>query len=258
MWLALTATVFGWRTFSGHDVLSGTPLAIGPPLAGAPGDRAASPGWPLPMRVGRLLPADLRTKYLPVAQAFRLVLRAGPRFLGAFLVLTATVAAGQRFTELGVDCVIGPQAQAAYLARMAFTDLAVSLLFTTRPRLCTSRPSTASWRQVSCCPDHLRLAAFRCVHRKADEEGIPGRISTEENAARCVPGRRETSRDLGNAALTSELDQPLLRPQPVRKRTCGAASWGIVNATPTGIGRFSRSGFSSVPPQTGASGRSAS
>ena len=35
-------------------------------------------------------------------------------------------------------------------------------------------------------------AAFGCVHRKADEEGIPGRISTEENAARCVPGRRKT------------------------------------------------------------------
>jgi hypothetical protein len=28
------------------------------------------------------------------------------------------------------------------------------------------------------------------VHRKADE-GISGRMSTEENAARCVPGRRE-------------------------------------------------------------------
>jgi hypothetical protein len=38
----------------------------------------------------------------------------------------------------------------------------------------------------------LRLASFRCVHRKADEGGIPGRMSTEENAARCVPGRRET------------------------------------------------------------------
>jgi hypothetical protein len=37
----------------------------------------------------------------------------------------------------------------------------------------------------------LRLASFRCVHRKADEGGIPGRMSTEENAARCVPGRRQ-------------------------------------------------------------------
>jgi hypothetical protein len=47
----------------------------------------------------------------------------------------------------------------------------------------------------------LRLASFRCVPvvarrraastRKADEGGIPGRMSTEENAARCVPGRRK-------------------------------------------------------------------
>jgi len=37
----------------------------------------------------------------------------------------------------------------------------------------------------------LRLASFRCVHRKADEGGIPGRMLTEENAARCVQGRLE-------------------------------------------------------------------
>jgi hypothetical protein len=39
------------------------------------------------------------------------------------------------------------------------------------------------------------------VDRKADEGGIPGRISTEENAARCVPGRRPRSRDFGFGAL---------------------------------------------------------
>ena len=53
----------------------------------------------------------------------------------------------------------------------------------------------------------MRLASFRCVHRKADEGGIPGRMSTEENAARCVPGRREAQRDLGSTALKCELDQ---------------------------------------------------
>jgi len=49
------------------------------------------------------------------------------------------------------------------------------------------------------------------VHRKADEGGLPGRSATEENVlarsaasggqARCVPGRRETSRDLGDTTL---------------------------------------------------------
>ena len=42
-----------------------------------------------------------------------------------------------------------------------------------------------------------------CVHRKADERGIPGRMSTEENAARCVHGRRQTLRDLRDATLES-------------------------------------------------------
>jgi hypothetical protein len=35
----------------------------------------------------------------------------------------------------------------------------------------------------------------------ADEGGIPGRIPTEENAARCVSGRREASRDFSSRAL---------------------------------------------------------
>jgi hypothetical protein len=30
------------------------------------------------------------------------------------------------------------------------------------------------------------------VDRKADEGGIPGRMPTEENAARCVPGAART------------------------------------------------------------------
>jgi hypothetical protein len=41
------------------------------------------------------------------------------------------------------------------------------------------------------------------VDRKADEGGIPGRMSTEENAARCVPGRREPQRDLGDTTPTN-------------------------------------------------------
>ena len=45
------------------------------------------------------------------------------------------------------------------------------------------------------------MATFRCVHRKADEGAIPGRIPTEENAARCVHGRREASRDFPSRAL---------------------------------------------------------
>jgi hypothetical protein len=45
-------------------------------------------------------------------------------------------------------------------------------------------------RLVSWNPSSFPWASFRCVHRKADEGGIPGRMPTEENAARCVPARR--------------------------------------------------------------------
>ena len=50
-------------------------------------------------------------------------------------------------------------------------------------------------------PKFLRLASFSCVHRKADEGGIPSRMPIEENAARYVPGRREPQRDLGDTTL---------------------------------------------------------
>ena len=48
--------------------------------------------------------------------------------------------------------------------------------------------------------------------RKADEGGIPGRIPTEENAARCVPGRRQASRDFSSRALNARTDKELTRP----------------------------------------------
>lgn len=132
MWLALTATVFGWREFTGRDVLEGTVAqASARRWQEELSRRESSPAWALVIRASRLLTGDLRTKYVPVASAFRLVLRAGPRFVGAYLLLAATLSAGQRFLELGVDWVIGPQAQGPFLARVAFTDLAVSLLFAT-------------------------------------------------------------------------------------------------------------------------------
>ena len=45
------------------------------------------------------------------------------------------------------------------------------------------------------------MAVAECVHRKADEGGIPGRMSTEENAARCVLRRRQVVSELGDTPL---------------------------------------------------------
>lgn len=80
VWLALVAVVHGWREFRAVDVLAGTPAA----------------------RTIRTLPrwadwatTDLRGKYLPVVASLRLILAAGPRFVGAYLVLATLVRVGQ-------------------------------------------------------------------------------------------------------------------------------------------------------------------
>lgn len=77
VWLALTAVVHGWREFRVADVLAGTPAA-----------RATARTLP---RWADWATADLRGKYLPVISSLRLVLAAGPRFLGAYLVLATAV-----------------------------------------------------------------------------------------------------------------------------------------------------------------------
>src|SRR6478672_8880763 len=64
------------------------------------------------------------------------------------------------------------------------------------PILCGDPQNAAHTRGLR--PDVRRgSASSRCVHRKADEGGIPGRILTEENAARCVPGRGGPRRTSG-------------------------------------------------------------
>ena len=74
MWLALTATVFGWREFTARDVVAGTRAEARIARLQEGADRPLS-------RLALLATADLRTTYLPVAQAFRLILHAGPRLI---------------------------------------------------------------------------------------------------------------------------------------------------------------------------------
>ena len=122
VWLALTATVLGWREFRGADLLAGTPLAarLGSPTGAAP-----------TRRIAELLTSDLRTKYLPVVQALRLVWRAGPRFLGAYLLLATALTALQKCFDIGVSLALGPRDVAGTLLTEPFSLLASGLLFTT-------------------------------------------------------------------------------------------------------------------------------
>jgi hypothetical protein len=129
VWLALTATVFGWRELTAGDVLAGTPLeAPAGRVRTRWSARTTTPVGRLLIGTGAFLTADLRTKFVPVAHACRLVLRAGPAFVGAYLVVAALAQAVPEFGYAALDYLIGPQSQAEYLARMAATDLVIGWL----------------------------------------------------------------------------------------------------------------------------------
>lgn len=130
MWLALTATVFGWRRLSGRDIVTGTRFAS---AADAMAVRAATlPGIRGPVATAlSWATADLRTKYLPVLHSLRLVVRGGPRFLGAFLVLAALVRVGEAWFPALLGVLSGPLSddQAIFLGPLQ--DLLTGLVFTT-------------------------------------------------------------------------------------------------------------------------------
>ncbi len=132
VWLALTATVFGWRQRTARELVSGTRIETHAVRVGERLSRQRSrASWQAGHRAVDLLTADLRTKYLPVLDALRLVLRAGPRFVGAYLVLATLLTTLEAFVTPLIDVAIGPQSVAASLASEPVTVLLVDLLFTT-------------------------------------------------------------------------------------------------------------------------------
>lgn len=93
VWLALTAIVHGWREFRAADVLAGTPAV-------------RVTGRTLP-RWAEWATEDLRHKYLPVISALRLILAAGPRFVGSYLVLVTLLRVGQEWLTWALAMVVG-------------------------------------------------------------------------------------------------------------------------------------------------------
>lgn len=130
MWLALTATVYGWREFRGRDIAAGTRLEA---VAGRfdtsmAGVRLRSGAVPT---VLVLATDDLRTKYLPVANALRLIWHAGPRFIGVYLVAATVLWAGEVWADEGLVRLIGPQSEAMVFVLEPFLDLLLGAVFTT-------------------------------------------------------------------------------------------------------------------------------
>lgn len=124
VWLALTASVLGWREFRSGDVLAGT--RIGDRWAG----RLARVGGPLGTLMG-LLTSDLRTKYLPVLAALRMISRAGPGFVGVYLLLATVLTSARQLFDIAVTVLLGPRDVASSLLTDPAATLVSGLIFTT-------------------------------------------------------------------------------------------------------------------------------
>jgi hypothetical protein len=123
MWLALVATVYGWRDYRARDVVAGTALEA---RLERIEQRPAGAG----RRLLLFATADLRTKYVPVAQALRLIGRAGPRFVGAYLLLATAISALDNLLSVGLSRLVGPQTQAVTLLLDPLQTLLVQIVVT--------------------------------------------------------------------------------------------------------------------------------
>jgi hypothetical protein len=129
VWLALTAVVFGWRRLDIRTVVAGT--ALDAAHAGLLTRSGASRPGRLAHSTWLLLTTDLRTKYLPVLGAFRLLWAAGASFLAAYLVVATAVQTARSWAELALARLLGPRDPYVGLAWSWVEDLVVALPFTT-------------------------------------------------------------------------------------------------------------------------------
>ncbi len=125
VWLALATVVFGWREVDARPVADGTVLDR------LPGRGATGPWGSLLHRTGLLLTGDLRTKYLPVLRAFRLLWATGPAFLAAYLVVATAVGTLRSWGELSLARLLGPRDPYVALAWSWAEELVIGAVFTT-------------------------------------------------------------------------------------------------------------------------------
>ena len=121
MWLALAGVVFGWRDVIDLD---------GRSRLGRVQQRLTSAWEPLG-RVAGLATVDLREKYLPVAHGFRLLRAAGPRFIGAYLLVATALGWLQDGFGWLTTTLIGPVDSATVLLLDPALVLLRGVIFTT-------------------------------------------------------------------------------------------------------------------------------
>ncbi len=114
MWVALTATVFGWREFRAREALGGTRF-----------ERFLAERHGVVPTVAEFLTRDVREKYVPVLQALRLLAAAGVRFVGAYLVVAAGLTLVWQYVSAGLEWLIGPQSVGITIGYSPLQDLVV-------------------------------------------------------------------------------------------------------------------------------------
>lgn len=114
VWLALTAVVHGWRQFSVTEI-----------LRGRTGDRLARSE----QGVAALLTKELREKYLPVLMCLRLMLHAGPWFLGAYLIGSALLQFARDAGKWALVQIVGTHSDSVMIAMNTVLTTATDLVF---------------------------------------------------------------------------------------------------------------------------------
>ncbi|MFG1819127.1 hypothetical protein ACGFIF_35560 [Kribbella sp. NPDC049174] len=105
-WLAITTVVFGHRVLSGGGVVRGTRLERrfgGQVEIEAPKSRIAA----LTNRAPNLVLGGLREKFYPTLNAFRLLVRVGPVFLGVVCMVYTFWLLGEAWAFVGIQRAIG-------------------------------------------------------------------------------------------------------------------------------------------------------
>ena len=129
-WLAITTVVFGHRVLSSGGVFRGTRLerSLGGRSADAPRPNRFVA---LTNQAPNLLLGGLREKFYPTLNAFRLLVRVGPVFLGVVCLVYTFWLLGEDWTFIGFQRLIGVHGQSWGLMNHEIADAIRSVIFET-------------------------------------------------------------------------------------------------------------------------------
>ena len=135
LWLAMTSLVIGtgvlsigdlWRRRETPQLLSSSQRRSARRVAHRLRTSSRLRGGLLAFQDAFL--GDIDDKYLPTWQSLKLILRVGPTFLGAYLVVYSALALGERLTEYGIKVMMGGNSIVFWGAFIPVLDLIQRLL----------------------------------------------------------------------------------------------------------------------------------